>query len=155
MSFQQVRNCTHIKVNGVRCGSPALRSERFCYFHQRMIRSVKYPDSRVHHVALLENEEAIQASIMELVNALLRGSIEVKRAEIILRALNTAVRNAHRVHFNIHASDMVRQVPDFEEDDGGTASPHPAPDPTQPKPPASVQASPAQVRQDRSRQGGE
>src|SRR5580658_3266987 len=58
------RVCTHIKVTGVRCGSPALRGEQFCYFHQRMLRSVKRPDSRLHHVALLENEEAIQASVM-------------------------------------------------------------------------------------------
>src|ERR1035438_9094291 len=25
-----VRSCTHIKVTGVRCGSPALRGEQFC-----------------------------------------------------------------------------------------------------------------------------
>src|SRR5277367_1555733 len=30
------RVCSHIKVNGVRCGSPSLRQEVFCYFHQRM-----------------------------------------------------------------------------------------------------------------------
>src|SRR5580704_4442580 len=34
------KNCTHIKVTGVRCGSPALRGEQFCYFHQRMLRTV-------------------------------------------------------------------------------------------------------------------
>jgi hypothetical protein len=27
-----VKVCTHIKVTGVRCGSPALRGEQFCYF---------------------------------------------------------------------------------------------------------------------------
>src|SRR5713226_9352408 len=37
------RVCTHIKVNGVRCGSPSLRQEVFCYFHQRMIRGVRTP----------------------------------------------------------------------------------------------------------------
>ena len=36
-----VRVCTHIKVTGVRCGSPTLRGEQFCYFHQRMIRTSK------------------------------------------------------------------------------------------------------------------
>src|ERR1700730_1578610 len=35
---KNTRIWTHIKVNGVRCGSPALRGEVFCYFHQRMIR---------------------------------------------------------------------------------------------------------------------
>ena len=107
------KNCTHIKVTGVRCGSPALREEQFCYFHQRMLRTVKGPPaSRIHHAALLEDEESIQASLMEVVNALLRGTIELKRAELILRALNTAVRNIRRVNF-AHASGMITQVPDY------------------------------------------
>ena len=38
-----VKVCTHIKVTGVRCGSPALRGEQFCYFHQRMMRGVPTP----------------------------------------------------------------------------------------------------------------
>src|SRR5207302_5748904 len=28
------RTCTHIKLNGIRCGSQSLRVEVFCYFHQ-------------------------------------------------------------------------------------------------------------------------
>jgi hypothetical protein len=107
------KNCTHIKVTGVRCGSPALRGEQFCYFHQRMLRTVKGPPAtRVHHAALLEDEESIQASLIEVVNALLRGSIELKRAELVLRALNTAVRNIRRVKF-ANASPMITQIPDY------------------------------------------
>jgi hypothetical protein len=113
--MSNVHSCTHIKVNGVRCGSPALRGEQFCYFHQRMIRHVRYPDSRLHHVALLEDEEAIQASLMEVVNGLIRGTIEVKRGELILRALNTAVRNIRRVYFGLHKDEMVREVPNYDE----------------------------------------
>ena len=102
----------HIKVTGVRCGSPALRGEQFCYFHQRMLRTVKGPDSRLHHAALLEDEESIQASLMEVVNALIRGTIEIHRAELILRALNTAVRNSKRAKFGI-ASNMVTELPEY------------------------------------------
>lgn len=29
-----VPTCHHIKANGVRCGSPALRQRRLCHFHQ-------------------------------------------------------------------------------------------------------------------------
>ena len=103
--MSNVRTCTHIKVTGVRCGSPALRGEQHCYFHHRML-----CDSRISHVALLENEEAIQVSIMEVVNSLLRGTIDVKRGELVLRALNTAVRNSRRVRFE-NRSDMVRELP--------------------------------------------
>jgi hypothetical protein len=151
----KVKICMHIKVTGVRCGSPALRGEQFCYFHQRMIRTVKGPDSRVHHAAMLEDEEAIQASIMEVVNSLIRGTLELRRGELILRALNTAVRNARHTRFDIFKSQMIRSVPDFDEPGSARPAPEaaapahkvekakdgsPAPstrvDPTQPKPPS-------------------
>ncbi len=109
-----VRVCTHIKVTGVRCGSPALRGEQFCYFHQRMVRGVATPpNARLHPIALIESEEAIQASLMEVINALARNSIDLKRAELLLRALHIAVRNARRVRFNIHENEMVREVPNY------------------------------------------
>src|ERR1017187_10500491 len=86
------KSCTHIKVTGVRCGSPAPRGEQFCYFHQRMMRGVSTPpNARLHPIALIENEEAIQASLMEVTNALARNTIDLKRAELILRALEPAV----------------------------------------------------------------
>src|SRR5712691_5814983 len=72
------RVCTHIKVNGIRCGSPSLRQEVFCYFHQRMIRGVRTPPkSRLHPIANFEDPQAIQASLMEVVNALVRNQIDV------------------------------------------------------------------------------
>src|ERR1035437_10315126 len=111
-NMPNVKSCIHIKVSGVRCGSPALRGEQFCYFHQRMLRTVRYPASRIRHEALLEDEESIQVALMETINALLLGTIEIKRAELILRALNTAVRNIRRVKFGVHKSDMVTETPD-------------------------------------------
>jgi hypothetical protein len=50
---------------------------------------------------------------MEVVNALLRGTIELKRAELVLRALNTAVRNIKRVKFDLHSDEMVREIPNY------------------------------------------
>jgi len=113
-SAKSVSICTHIKVTGIQCGSPALRGKVLCYFHQRMTNFVSITDSRIHHAALLENEESIQASIMELVNSLLRGTMEIKRGEIILRALNTAVRNSRRVRFGANVDKMVRETPSQE-----------------------------------------
>ena len=103
--MSNTRTCAHIKVTGVRCGSPALRNEQYCYFHYRLLCS-----SRISHVALLEDEEAIQVSLMQVVNSLLCGTIDLKRGELVLRALNTAVRNARRARFESR-SDMVRELP--------------------------------------------
>ena len=108
------RVCTHIKVNGIRCGSPSLRREVFCYFHQRMIRGVRTPPkSRLHPIANFEDAEAIQASLMEVVNALVRNHIDVPRARLILRALSIAARNASKTRFDCWQNDMVKEVPEY------------------------------------------
>jgi hypothetical protein len=106
------KSCTHIKVTGARCESPALRGEQFCYFHQHAHRGVRRPSrSRLHPIALIESEEAIQASLMEVINGLLRNTIDLKRAELILRALHIAVKNARRTKFD--ASQPVREIPEY------------------------------------------
>jgi len=111
-----VKVCTHIKVTGVRCGSPALRGEQFCYFHQRMVRGVRTPpQARLHPIALIEDEESIQAALMEVINALARNAIDLKRAALILRALHIAVKNARRVRFDRDRSSMVQEAPDYSD----------------------------------------
>jgi hypothetical protein len=108
------RACSHIKVNGVRCGSPSLRQEVFCYFHQRMIRGIRTPPkSRLHPIANFEDPQAIQASLMETVNALVRNHIDIARARLILRALAIAARHANRVRFDCWQSDVVKEVPQY------------------------------------------
>jgi len=154
----RVKVCAHIKVTGVRCGSPTLRGEQFCYFHQRMLRTVKGPDSRLHHVALLENSEAIQASIMEVVNALIRGTIDLPRAELVLRALNTAVRNIRGATFE-NVSQVVTTIPDYNDPQPSSETAHvgtgafarpggpevPVRSAVDPKPPADVPVAQAHV----------
>jgi hypothetical protein len=112
--MSQNGTCTHIKVTGVRCGSPALKGEQFCYFHQNAIRSVRRPkQSRLHPIALIEDEESIQYALMEVINALMKNTIDLKRATLILRALHIAVKNAGRVKFALQGKNAVSQVPDF------------------------------------------
>jgi hypothetical protein len=52
---------------------------------------------------------------MEVVNGLLRGTLELKRGELILRALNTAVRNIRRVRFDLHQDEMIREIPNYPD----------------------------------------
>src|ERR1700752_1911570 len=106
------RSCTHIKVTGVRCNSPALREEQFCYFHQNAHRGVRRPpQSRLHPIAMIEDEESIQCGLMEVINALMRNTIDVKRATLIIRALHIAVKNAPRVKFGIQ--EPVTKIPEY------------------------------------------
>jgi hypothetical protein len=70
------------------------------------------PQARLHPIALIEDEESIQASLMEVINALMRNTIDLKRATLILRALHIAVKNAQRVKFNA-GREIVREVPEY------------------------------------------
>jgi hypothetical protein len=116
--------CTHIKVNGVRCGSPSLRGERFCYFHQRMTRGVRTPpQSRLHPIALIEDPQAIQVSLMEVINALMRDTIDIRRATLILRALHIAVKNARNVRIESPIKDPVQEIPEYAEPEAESAVP--------------------------------
>jgi len=114
-----VRKCTHIKVTGQQCGSPALRGEFFCYFHTRVIKGVQQRvDMRLDSMALLEDCEAIQLSIMHVVDGLVKGTLDPTRARLIIQALRIAARNAKNVRFDAcyygrTEQEMVRQVPDY------------------------------------------
>src|ERR1700690_610003 len=114
-----VRKCTHIKVTGQQCGSPALRHEFFCYFHTRVIKGVQQRvDMRLDSMALLEDCEAIQLSIMHVVDGLVKGTLDPTRARLIIQALRIAARNAKNVRFDDcyyknNEQKMVRQVPDY------------------------------------------
>ena len=112
------KSCTHIKVTGVRCQAPALRGEQFCYFHQHAHRGVRRPAHlRLHPIALIESQESIQASLMEVINGLIRNTLDVKRAELIIRALHIAVKNARHTRFDSNVYPKVREVPQYAEPD--------------------------------------
>ena len=117
--MQNSKTCTHIKISGVRCGSPSLRGQQFCYYHQRMHRGVRTPrQSRLHPLACIEDKESIQAALAEVINALLRNTIDMKRATLILRALHIAVKNDARASIHADASNMVKEVPEYDETAG-------------------------------------
>jgi len=113
-SMPNPTSCTHIKVSGVRCGSPALRGEQFCYFHQQAHRGVRRPPfARLHPMAILEDPESIQASLMEVINGLVRNTLDVKRAELIIRALHIGAKNARNTNFDSKAYPKVKEVPKY------------------------------------------
>lgn len=115
--FSRIRRCSHVKVTGHFCGSPALRGQELCYFHARVIRRLSNRlDQAISPIALLENKEAIQVSIMTVVDEILKGTIELKRAQLILRAISIAERNARRTRFESNPDEMVRVLPEIPAD---------------------------------------
>ena len=114
ISMANPNSCTHIKVSGVRCNSPALRGEQFCYFHQQAHRGVRRPPfARLHPIAVLEDADSIQASLMEVINGIVRNTLDVKRAELIIRALHIAAKNVRNLKFDSQVHPKVKEVPQY------------------------------------------
>jgi hypothetical protein len=68
-------------------------------------------------MALLEDCESIQHSIMHVVDGLVKGTLDPTRARLIIQALRIAARNAKNarfdeVHYRASEQPMVHEVPD-------------------------------------------
>lgn len=98
--------CYHVKINGVRCGSPAMHRDAFCYFHSRM-----------HNPPLedgfppLEDANAIQVAIMQVLQALAKKKLEVKVAATLLYGLQTASANLKGTHFEPYPPNVITVDP--------------------------------------------
>ena len=106
-----IPRCQYIKVNGTQCGSPAMRRNRFCFFHkrwheQRVILGAPGSTPRKGRskpaldLPVLEDANAVQVALMQVMRLLLSGQIEHKTASLILYGLQTASSNLRQVTFD-------------------------------------------------------
>src|ERR1700691_6658226 len=76
-------------------------------------------DMQLHSMALLEDCESIQLSIMHVVDGLIKGTLDPTSARLIIQALRIAARNAKNVRFDTkresEKQSMVREVPDYAQ----------------------------------------
>ena len=91
------RTCDHLKEDGVYCSSPALRNQRYCYFHlNARARRVQAAQARLHgdphrfQLPLLDNMHAVQAGIQQVADALADDCINNRRAGLPLYSLQQA-----------------------------------------------------------------
>ena len=107
--------CEHFKVNGVRCGSPALNRYKLCFFHQRMMNVQHFRRERPNfglEFPLLEDANAVQISVQDVLNAIAKDLVEPRRAGLLLYGLNTATCNLRNVDFEPKA--LRQQSADME-----------------------------------------
>ena len=93
-----IRRCQHIKVNGIQCGSPAMREENYCFFHEQcrvLCRQINMRFSEAGTITLptLEDANSIQLGLGEVMRLLVTKQIDHKTASLLLRALRTAAAN--------------------------------------------------------------
>ena len=97
---RQAPRCMHVRANGVRCGSPAMRGDAFCFFHDRL-----YNRPAEDSFPFLEDAASIQMAIMQVLDGLRRGKLEKGVANSLLFGLQTASANLKRVN------DTLEPVP--------------------------------------------
>jgi len=93
-----IHRCQHIKVNGTQCGSPALRNEKHCHFHnlwfQKQLDVNKYvPERLAITLPTLEDANSIQVGLTEVMRLLIHNLLDHRTASLLLRALRTAAIN--------------------------------------------------------------
>jgi hypothetical protein len=120
MGLQDVPRCQHVKVNGVQCGSPALKRRRKCYFHERLrldrekFQSDQFATSQFE-LAPLEDANAVQVGLMKVIQWLASGRMDPKVAGLILFALQTASCNLKNTNFDaVKPTDVVIDPKDVD-----------------------------------------
>src|ERR1700733_4772792 len=107
--------CQHIKVNGTQCGCPALRRNKLCYFHkrhheERLTLNADRARRRRNvtiDLPVLEDANAIQVSLMQIMRLIIAGQIDGKAAGLLLYALQTASANLSRTMFEPYIRSIV------------------------------------------------
>jgi hypothetical protein len=108
--------CHHIRANGIRCGSLALRDHRYCYYHQRCRPQLVNFSSPAYEPVLMalplfEDAHGIQSTLHSVVFNLLDRKIGVKTAGLILYALQIASSNLK--HMKAEAPDPDKVAVDL------------------------------------------
>ncbi len=91
-----VQACRHIKPNGERCNSPALRGHCFCYFHSRVHSRTRFRKSEKFKLPVPEDFAAIQESIAKVFDGIVDGIVDLKESAQILWGLQIAMQTIPR-----------------------------------------------------------
>ena len=106
--------CQHLKINGTQCGSPALRRNRFCFFHKRFQdQQIKLTADRARRgvatfvLPVLEDANSIQVALMQVMRLLVSQQIDHKTASLLLYALQTASTNLRMTDFKPYLHEVI------------------------------------------------
>jgi hypothetical protein len=99
--------CQHWKDNATRCGSPAMRGTRHCYYHQLAPargarKNAEHTRQRWFDSVSLDDAASVQRALAEVLTRLLSGNIDHGRAGQILYRLQTASANLRSKSLSEH-----------------------------------------------------
>jgi hypothetical protein len=94
--------CQHLRLNGARCGSPAITHHNYCYFHQRL------HEDAGQEIPVIEDAGSVQLAIMQILRGLATGMMEYKVAALMLYGLQIASANLKQLQREtaLHAAEL-------------------------------------------------
>ena len=101
--------CCYLKPSGERCGSPAMRGFDLCYYHDRY-----QPRSGYRNLPCLEDPHSVQCAIQEIIEDMLAGLLDYKKAALALYGLQTAASNLKQMRI---AEQQRRQREEEQQTD--------------------------------------
>jgi hypothetical protein len=109
---ESVARCQHLKVNGTQCGSPALRDEKYCYFHMRwhatsMAVTLKQREHWIAGLPTLEDANSVQVGLAEVMRLLVTQEVDHKTGALLLYAMQTASANMKHTSFEPEPTHVV------------------------------------------------
>jgi hypothetical protein len=147
MSRSPGPRCKHVRVNGTRCECPALREQAYCYFHyrarQREVAPVPLkaraqaptaiedgtltteelaPLCPPPDLFLLEDANTIQCAVEWVLRRILDGSLEHRRAALLLHGLQIASANIKLTNFHPLPSELIKAAPAERRGENGQES---------------------------------
>ena len=105
--------CQHIKINGTQCGSPALRRNKFCFFHKKwhderiLINGRQARRARSIDLPVLEDANSIQVALMQVMRMIMAGELDAQKAGLLLYGLQTASCNLRHTNFEPFMHSVV------------------------------------------------
>jgi hypothetical protein len=86
----KIQICTHIKDDGVRCGSPARRGRLYCYHHDLMLRGHRIRPDAPCHIPLIRTSRDYAALVRDAMQRASKDRYSPAEQKSLLYALQVA-----------------------------------------------------------------
>ena len=97
METESKPRCHHIMESGRRCGTPPVKGQHFCFYHDRLHRNYVLPGHRFYEMPNLDNAHGIQIALTQLAAAIAKGLIGPKEAGKMAYSIQLAQSNLKRL----------------------------------------------------------
>ncbi|MBI2677341.1 MAG: hypothetical protein HYX28_01015 [Candidatus Koribacter versatilis] len=107
--------CRHQKVNGVRCGSPAVHHRKYCYYHE------KFYSPNANDIPCLEDANSVAYMINCVVRGINSGYMDLRAATSLLYAAQNMIPLLKQLYLEPSQDELAGAEPENDAAENGGA----------------------------------